>query len=81
VWRQILVNNGSAPVTFSQRLNFFNELQVSSPSETMTLSPGERHERTTRWCSAVRGDHTFRTDWVTNSGTRIAGPTVQLRGQ
>jgi hypothetical protein len=81
IWKQVLVNTGSTSVTFSQRLNFFDGLQVSSPSETMTLSPGEKHERTTRWCSGLSGEHTFRTDWVTASGARITGPTARLQRQ
>ena len=81
IWKQVLVNTGSTAVVFSQRLNFFDGSQVSSPSDTRTLSPGERIEQTTRWCSGLAGDHTFRTDWVTSSGTRITGPTVQLLRQ
>jgi hypothetical protein len=81
IWKQILVNNGSTSVTFSQRLNFFDGSQVSTASESITLSPGERHERTTRWCSGLSGDHTFRTDWVTNTGTRLTGATAQLQHQ
>ena len=33
---------------------------------------------TTHWCSAVDGEHTFRTDWVISGGATITGPTVQL---
>jgi hypothetical protein len=66
----------------SQRLNFFDGSQATPPaSDTTTLSPGERYERTTRWCSGLPGDHTFRTDWVTSSGVRLTGPTVQLQRQ
>jgi hypothetical protein len=78
VWRQILKNNGSTAVTMSQRINFFDNSQVSSAADSVTLSPGETYDRTTRWCSALGGAHTFRTDWVTNTGTRLTGPTVQL---
>jgi hypothetical protein len=75
------VNTAATSITFSQRLNFFDNSQVSSPSESITLSPGEKHERTTRWCSGLGGDHTFRTDWVTNTGVRITGATADLRHQ
>lgn len=78
-WNQILVNNGSSSVTFTQRINFFDGAQVSSPSVSMTLSPGERHTQLTRWCSGVNTDHTFRTDWVVTGGARITGPTVQMQ--
>jgi len=81
VWRQLLKNDGGSPVTMSQRLNFFDGSQVSSASDNVTLSPGETYDRTTRWCSALPGDHTFRTDWVTSTGTRLTGPTVQLQKQ
>ena len=80
-WKQILVNTGSTSVTMSQRLNFFDGSQANSASDTTTLSPGERYERQTLWCSGLGGDHTFRTDWVTNTGVRITGPTVQLQHQ
>jgi hypothetical protein len=66
-------------VSFTQRLNFFDGLQVSSPSVSMTLSPGEKHTQTTQWCSGVNTDHTFRTDWVMTGGTRLTGPTVDMR--
>jgi hypothetical protein len=78
IWTQVLVNTGGTAITFSQRLNFFDGSQVSSPSETSTLSPGEKIERTTKWCSGLSGSHTFRTDWVTSSGTRLTGATAQL---
>ena len=78
MWRQILENKGSTAVTLSQRLNFFDGSQVSSAADNTTLSPGEKYDRTTRWCSALGGAHTFRTDWVTSNGTRLTGPTVQL---
>ena len=81
IWKQILVNNGSASVIFSQRVNHFDGLQVSSPLDTITLAIGERYERTTRWCSGLPGDHTFRTDWITNTGVTLTGPTAQLRKQ
>jgi hypothetical protein len=77
-WAQILENKGSTAVTFNQRINFFDGSQVSSPTLSLTLSPGEKFTHATRWCSALTGDHTFRTDWVMTSGTRITGPTVQL---
>jgi hypothetical protein len=78
-WSQILENKGSTAVTFTQRVNFFNGSQVSAPTFTFTLSPGERHTHPTRWCTALSGNHTFRTDWVMSSGQRITGPTVELR--
>jgi hypothetical protein len=78
-WGQILENKGSSSVTFNQRINFFNGTQVSSPTLSLTLSPGEKFTHATRWCTAQSGNHTFRTDWVTTSGQRITGPTVELR--
>jgi hypothetical protein len=81
IWRQIIVNNGSTTVVFSQRFNFFDDRQVSAPLETVTLAPGERHERTTRWCSGLPGDHTFRTDWDLSTGVKMTGPTVRLLKQ
>jgi len=65
----------------SQRINFFDGAQVSAPADSTTVSPGEKYDRTTRWCSALPGDHTFRTDWVLSNGTRLTGPTVQLLKQ
>jgi hypothetical protein len=78
-WSQILENKGSTSVTFNQRINFFNDGQVSAPTLSLTLSPGEKHTHPTRWCTSQSGNHTFRTDWVTTSGSTITGPTVQLR--
>jgi hypothetical protein len=78
-WEQILENKGSTAVTFNQRINFFNGSQVSAPGLSVTLSPGERLAHPTRWCSALSGNHTFRTDWVLTSGQRLTGPTVELR--
>jgi hypothetical protein len=78
-WGQVLENKGSSSVSFNQRINFFNGSQVSAPTLSLTLSPGERYTHPTRWCSALSGNHTFRTDWVTTSGQRITGPTVELR--
>jgi len=73
------VENGtSSPVTFSQRINYFNGATVSSPSISVTLAAGQRTTHTTNWCSAVDGEHTFRTDWVISGGATITGPTVRL---
>ena len=84
-WSQILVNNGPTAVTFSQRINYFDGAQVSNPTLSLTLAPGERYTHPTRWCSAQNTDHTFRTDWVgtTSSGSSftLTGPTLQLRKQ
>jgi hypothetical protein len=81
IWTQVVVNNGSTTVVFSQRFNFFDGLQVSAPLDTVTLAPGQRHERVTRWCSGLPGDHTFRTDWDLSTGVKMTGPTVQLLKQ
>jgi hypothetical protein len=77
-WDQILENTGSSAVSFTQRINFFDGVQVSAPSVSMTLSAGERHTQTTQWCSGANTDHNFRTDWVLTGGARVTGPTVQL---
>lgn len=78
-WDQVLENTGSGSVTFTQRVNFFDGTQVSAPTFTLTLSPGEKHTQTTNWCSGVDTAHTFRTDWVSSSGDRLTGPTVQMQ--
>ena len=78
-WSQTLENKGSTAVVFTQRINYFDGSQASAPTFSFTLSPGEKHTHPTRWCSALSGDHTFRTDWVTSTGARITGPTVELR--
>ena len=65
-------------MTLTQRINYFDGTQVSNPTFTLTLAPGQKHTQTTSWCSGVNTDHTFRTDWI-HGGTTVTGPTVQLR--
>ena len=77
-WDQVIRNNDSGPVTFTQRVNFFNGSQVSSPGISVTLQAGQSTTHTTNWCSANDGEHTFRTDWVLSGGTTVSGPTVRL---
>jgi hypothetical protein len=84
VWDQILRNTGGTRITLTERVNFFNGDQVSRPTGfSISIEPGASHTQTTRWCSALDGDHTFRTDWSGSdaSGNRISlnGPTVTMR--
>ncbi len=78
-WDQVIDNGTSSAVTFTQRVNFFDGIQVSAPTFTLTVQPGAKHTQTTSWCSGSNIDHTFRTDWVMSDGSRVTGPTVQLR--
>jgi hypothetical protein len=81
IWTQVLVNSGGSSIIFSQRVNYFDGTQASNPLETVTLAPGQRYERTTRFCSGLAGAHTFRTDWITNTGVTMTGATAQLQAQ
>jgi hypothetical protein len=77
-WDQTVRNNNGSAVTFTQRINFFNGTQVSSPGISVTVQPGQSATHTTNWCSANDGEHTFRTDWVMSGGGTVTGPTVRL---
>lgn len=76
-WAQNLANGGSESVTFTRRINYFDGSQVSNPTFSLTLSPGEKYTHPTRWCSGQNIDHTFRTDWV---GTTASGRSVTVTG-
>jgi hypothetical protein len=77
-WDQIVENNTSNSVTFTQRINIFNGIQASAPNITVTVAAGQRTTHTTNWCSGTDGEHTFRTDWVMSTGTTVTGPNVRL---
>ena len=78
----MLKNTGGTAITLTERVNYFNNDRVSSATSNITIQPGATHTQTTRWCSSVDAEHTFRTDWSGSvaGGAKITatGPTVRL---
>ena len=83
-WDQILRNTGGTKITLTERVNYFDNAEVSRVGNfSIGIDPGTSFKYGTLWCSSVNNDHTFRTDWSGSdtSGNKIAatGPTVTLK--
>jgi hypothetical protein len=81
---QTLTNTGGTTVTISDRVDFFDGVEVSRRSGLgIVLPPGASTTITTRWCSGNNVQHRTQTNFSgsDDNGTPIAvtGPVVRLR--
>jgi hypothetical protein len=80
---QILRNTGGRRITISDRIDFFDGVQVSTRGGLgIVLDPGAETSIRTRWCSANNVEHRAQTNWSGSDegGTRISvtGTVVRL---
>jgi hypothetical protein len=84
-WRyeQILTNRGSGPLTITDRIDFFDGVEVKRSSVDIALAMGASTTITTQWCSANSVEHRAQTNFsaVDDSGARVAFRGVSVRLQ
>jgi hypothetical protein len=84
-WRyeQILTNNGSSALAITDRIDFFDGVEVKRSTVDIALAPGASTSITTQWCSANSVEHRAQTNFgaVDESGARISfrGTSVRLQ--
>lgn len=83
-WRyeQILTNSGSGTLTVTDRVDFFDGVEVRRSTVDIALAPGATRTITTEWCSANSVEHRAQTNFgaVDENGARASfrGASVRL---
>jgi hypothetical protein len=84
-WRyeQILTNNANGALTITDRIDFFDGVEVKRSTVDIALAPGASRSITTQWCSANSVEHRAQTNFgaVDESGARVSfrGASVRLQ--
>ena len=87
IYTQVLRNTGGNTIVVSDRIDYFNNREVSRRANLgITLEPGAETRITTRWCSVSSVVQTAYTDWTATDATTaavftFAGPRVMLQAK